>query len=107
MLYTAQYSYKGPERYDITSKVGGIFSPTWDMVRNYKDFGDEEEYTARYLSHMRESYIKHIELWKEMIVMCKRGDVVLVCYCKAGDFCHRVLLAEMLQKCGVTYKGEK
>jgi uncharacterized protein YeaO (DUF488 family) len=107
MLYTAQYRYAGIDRYDITSKRAGIFSPTWSMVSNYKDTGDTEVYTSIYLEMMRESYRNHSGLWQEMVDMSTRADITLVCYCRSGEFCHRVLLAEMLQKCGANYKGER
>ena len=107
MLYTGQFGYKGVDRYDITCKTGNIFAPTWDMVVKYRDTGDSDSYTHVYLKQMRESYRNDQWKWLEMVRMTRGGDVTLVCYCKKGDFCHRILLAEMLQKCGAIYGGER
>jgi len=107
MLYTSQFNYTGVDRYDITAKTGSIFAPTWEMVVDYKISGNEFTYTHIYNIRMRESYKNNTWKWQEMVNMSIRDDITLVCYCKSGDFCHRVLLAEMLQKCGATYKGER
>lgn len=102
MLYTAQYGKKIPDgqRYNITVATGSIFAPSWDMVKSYKETGDKEAYTTKYLAKMRESYKEYTHYWKEMVDMACRCDIVLVCYCKAGDFCHRLLLVELLLKVG-------
>lgn len=107
MLYTAQFSYKGVDRYDITYKTGNIFAPTEKMVMDYKNSGDKDVYTLLYNIRMRESYRNNRWQWQKMVDMSRECDIVLVCYCKSGDFCHRVLLAEMLQKCGAIYGGER
>jgi uncharacterized protein YeaO (DUF488 family) len=52
---------------------------------------------------MRLSYKENRKRWDELL---NQDEVVLVCFCKAGDFCHRVLLAEILVKLGAEYKGE-
>ena len=46
---------------------------------------------------------KIIEKWDKLL---NQNEVVLVCFCKAWDFCHRYLLAEILVKLGCVYKGE-
>ena len=107
MLYTAQYNYKGIDRYDITVAAKNIFSPTWTMVEKYRACGNEDEYTKLYETMMRKSYSKHLQFWEEMVKMCTRHNITLVCYCKPGDFCHRVLLAGFLVKCGAKYGGER
>ena len=64
-VYTAWIRYNGPDRLDITVQgkdpVGGVFAPTWDMVRDYKKgvkLGKVEEaidtYTKRYWTLMSE-----------------------------------------------------
>lgn len=107
MLYTAQFNYKGIDRYDITVKTGNIFCPTWKMVEDFKKTGDQSVYTALYKEKMQGSYKDYPQFWKEMVGMSTRNDITLVCYCKSGVFCHRVLLAEFLQKCGSVYGGER
>jgi len=57
-VFTAQYSYQGKDRLDITVKSGDrTFAPTWDMVKAYKAGRiTQEEYTEMYHALMRRSY---------------------------------------------------
>jgi len=105
-VYTSQYQYEGKDRCDITVKSGFLFlAPTWNMVLDYKNGKiNEEEYTKLYYDKMRQSYKSHRAGWDWLL---NKDIVTLVCFCKPGDFCHRLLLAEMLIKLGATYLGEK
>lgn len=94
------------DRYDITVKTGDkTFSPSWKMLKAIK--GGEmskEEYKKQYVELMKESLKSNPEQWKNLIL---REKVILVCYCPSGVFCHRVLLAKMLEKSNVAkYMGE-
>lgn len=113
-VFTGRLSYRGPDRLDITAKtgarsrlggvVGNTFAPTWDLVTGYKRGRiGREEYVARYTQLMRESYRNYRSQWEELLSMER---VVLVCHCPAGSFCHRLLLADLLVKCGAAYGGE-
>jgi uncharacterized protein YeaO (DUF488 family) len=104
-VWTAQYKYEGKNRFDITVATGvKPFAPTWDMVSGYKDGKiTEEEYTKQYMAKMRDSYNHRRDLWDWVI---KQKELVLVCFCPAGAFCHRVLLANILVKLGAEYCGE-
>jgi len=104
-VYTAQYSYNGPHRLDITVKSGNkAFAPTWEMVmKTKKGKMSIEEYTHRYTELMRKSYRENRSEWDKLLA-CEK--VVLVCFCPPGAFCHRVLLAQMLEKLGAKYMGE-
>ncbi|MNC08969.1 hypothetical protein D3C75_565810 [compost metagenome] len=62
-----------------------------------------DEYKKMYIDLMRKSRKENPERWNEVLSM-KR--VVLVCYCEEGLFCHRILLAKMLEKLGGKYMGE-
>jgi hypothetical protein len=108
-FFTAQFRYSGEDRLDITAKskekLGKIFSPTWDIVLAYKDGTMSElEYSLRYLHQMRISYLKHRILWDEVLA---KDLITVVCFCKAGEFCHRLELAKILQKLGAKYHGER
>lgn len=64
-----------------------------------------EEYRHRYLAwiHTREGVLR----MKEIGELAKNNDVVLICYEKDHNHCHRKLLAESIAKwAGVEYKGE-
>jgi uncharacterized protein YeaO (DUF488 family) len=104
-VYTSQYSYKGADRLDITVKSGqSCFAPTWEIVMNYKSgMITEEQYASAYLSKMRLSYQDNRIIWDKLL---QKDRIVLVCFCKAKSFCHRLLLADILVKLGAEYKGE-
>lgn len=104
-IYTAQIRYSGPDRVDTTVKSGDkVFAPTWDMVMGHKNGTiSDEEYIKKYVSLMRESLKKNKARWLEIMNMER---VVLCCYCRKGNFCHRVLLAKMFEKNGAEYVGE-
>jgi hypothetical protein len=90
---------------DITIGTGErAFAPTWDMVHDYKSgVLTESAYTAKYTNLMRRSYVRDRRHWDLVLEM---DEVVLACYCKAGSFCHRYLLRDMLLKCGAVDGGE-
>jgi hypothetical protein len=104
-VYTSQYKYDKDCRLDITVKTGiHIFAPTWDMVMDHKDGKiTDKEYTDMYYAKMRESYKHNKDYWEWLL---KQDKVVLVCFCKPGNFCHRYLLANILEKLGAKYEGE-
>jgi len=109
-IHTAQYRYSGPNRLDITIKgqdpVGKVFAPTWDMVLAYKKGNlKKASYTLLYSKLMKKSRKENPEIWKKIL---KKKRITFVCFCKAGTFCHRVLLAEMFGKAGKgRYLGER
>ncbi len=90
---------------DTTVKSGDkTFAPTWEMVMGHKkDQISDEQYTREYYTMMRGSYRRNLCRWDEVLLM---DEVILGCYCRADEFCHRYLLAEMLVKCGGTYESE-
>lgn len=104
-VYTSNIKYSGKDRLDITVKSGDkVFAPTWDLVRNIKSGKITElQYKRYYEVLMEHSYITHKEHWKQLLNMKK---VVLLCYCPANTFCHRLLLARILEKYGAKYYGE-
>jgi uncharacterized protein YeaO (DUF488 family) len=110
-IYTAQYRYAGPNRLDITvsnknDAWGRVFAPTWDMVTGHKNGTlSDEDYTYHYHVLMRSSTIHDLEQWRRFVTLDR---VVLVCFCPPGAFCHRVVLANMIQPIAphFTYHGE-
>jgi uncharacterized protein YeaO (DUF488 family) len=99
-IYTAQIGkYTGPDAYDVTVKSGDInFAPTWDIVQAWKageiSWG---KYSQRYRELMLRSYKHNQRAWHEIL---EKGILTLLCYCRAGDHCHRYLLADFLSKLG-------
>ena len=75
-------------------------APTADLLQKYKSNSiTNEEYTSVYHNQLLKlendgyiaKFVKALSTLQEL-----KGDVVLLCYEKKGDFCHRHLLAEYL-----------
>ncbi|AUR89251.1 protein of unknown function DUF488 [Vibrio phage 1.121.O._10N.286.46.C4] len=81
---------------DVTVKSGDkTFAPTWDFLMEYKKDKDEQKYVDKFIPLMRESYKSNTASWMELI---NKKEVALACYCRAGQFCHRHLLVDILEK---------
>ena len=110
-FWTAQYKYPGPYRLDITVKgqdpFGKLFAPTWGMVNDYlksgKTNGDKQVYVEKYHAMILNVINNNTEAWNKLLAM---PQVVLVCFCANGDFCHRHLLTHYLIQYGAQYCGE-
>jgi len=108
-VYTAQYRYNGEDRKDITVKLAKLpwklFAPTWPMVMDYKRTGDEQKYIEQYNVIIKKaSCTLGDDLYK---LIHSDRTITLVCFCAAGKFCHRVLLAQHFAQLGANYIGER
>ena len=110
-IYTASMGYTGTDKLDITAKssscaYGKMFAPEWHMVRGLRSGEiDEDKYERMYRALMNERFkyhSPHMEQWVKI-----DQTRTLVCYCKPGAFCHRIIAAEGLEKIGGVYKGER
>jgi len=116
MIFTSTYRYSGPGRLDITVKgqdpVGRLYAPTWAMVNGVKaGTMSTEEYTAQYYRLLCERWEQDIDgfrnLTAPLVHASTHSNYVLVCFCPAGQFCHRYLLIRWLQhNYAVSYGGE-
>lgn len=82
---------------DTTVRTGDkCFAPSWDIVLKVKS-GEitESEYTELYKAIMLVSIKLNPSRWAEVLRM---ESVAVACYCGNGKFCHRYILAEILQK---------
>ena len=106
-FWTAQYRYPGPNRLDITVKgndpFGRLFAPTWQMLNTYKANPNTYQAEQIYIKDYHELILKNIEHLKQLTML---KEVVLVCFCKYGNFCHRNLLTHYLINLDSTYMGE-
>lgn len=116
-LYTVQLAKwrlvkaKGIPLVDITLRSGNrCFAPTPKLLGDYKAGRiTAEEYRSEYYRLMRTSYRVNAAQWDKLL---RQPKVAIACYCKAGAFCHRLLLKEMIEKAcaaeGIpfSYKGE-
>lgn len=102
-LYTVQLSNARAAHvedlvvYDITVKSGDpIFAPTWDMVSMLKTGKmSEEQYEKEYREMMYNSMRRFPKRWDRLM---EYERLALACYCRAGDFCHRHILKELLME---------
>ncbi len=104
-VYTSTHAdYHDSDRLDITSIQKTIFSPSWNLVNLYKSgIIGEDVYRESYIEEMRKSYRNNRSIWEEYL---SRDRITLVCHCQPGEFCHRIIAAELLVKCGAIYIGE-
>jgi len=92
--------------YVMRNRGNNIVAPSEFLLKQVKD-GEIgwEEYRRRYIL-----WITHSSaiLWmKEVGERAEEHDVVLICYEKDTNHCHRTLLAEAVSKwSGAEYKGE-
>ncbi len=102
---TSTTDYRGPNRLNITVKSGDkTFAPTWDMVTKMRSGQmTQEEFKSKYYDLMRRSYKRNCSRWQSLL---EKEEVVFVCYCPVGTFCHRYILVEILEKIGAIYQGE-
>jgi uncharacterized protein YeaO (DUF488 family) len=104
-FYTAQYNYSGKNKLDITVKgqdpLGKHFAPTWTMVQGFHSKKLSEKKYKKLYKGILDAVPKSI--WKKVLV---KKRLVLVCFCKKGAFCHRLLLANILTSKGAIYEGE-
>ena len=108
-IWTAQYRYSGQDRVDITVKSAvypwNVFTPTWEMVMEYKRSKDKEAYIKRYKVIIDKAFELHPQQLSDLLKSDR--TITLVCFCRPGDFCHRVLLAKHFESLGATYYGER
>ena len=96
---------KGFHAGGITVKSGRKeLAPDWDflMADKYssKDAVAEREYTIKYLYKLERLLDTDAEV---LVSLLRHDDLVLMCYCPAGKFCHRHLLASKLQEVGMMF----
>ena len=105
-VYTAETSYEGDDRIDISAQGGYfIFMPPKQLLFDYR-LGSvtAERFKKTYFECLEESYIRHRHTWDTVL---KKKRMVLVCSCDMqGKTCHRYHLVDFLKKLGAVYKGE-
>lgn len=110
-IWTSSYRYDGPYRLDITvrgnDQLGKAFAPTWEMVMRWKQSDKTLNDQMIYIEAYHKIIINHIVMNSpEWQALRAKANVVLVCFCPAGEFCHRHLLVHYLKHYGAEYCGE-
>ncbi len=97
---------RGIEVVNTTVKSGmPIFAPSKDIVYGVKYHGmSTDEYRHEYLRLMNQSYFQNQQAWEEFLLFRRDSRIALACYCTPGEFCHRHLLAPMIQKVATHYQ---
>jgi hypothetical protein len=68
------------------------FAPTWNMVMGYKNGTlTDEQYTEQYMKILR---VVSVEAWRWLYRQAVNGEVILLCFCRDGQFCHTHLLID-------------
>jgi hypothetical protein len=66
------------------------FAPTWSMVMGYKNgILTEAQYTAQYRKILD---AVSVEAWRWLYAQAVNDEVVLLCFCRDGQFCHTNLI---------------
>lgn len=110
-IYTAQMGMRhrltreGRAYVDTTVKSGDKrLAPAWDFLMEYKNSaktpGDKVVYRRQYLSKISAMYKTTPEV---LLNLLKGEELILLCYCPAGEFCHRRILREILIHIGTKY----
>lgn len=111
-VYTAQIDGKWretPAALDTTMKstdpLGRVFAPDDPRMvfRLKRGQLSPAAYRTWYLSVLRRSYRERRDHWETVLA---RPMVVLLCYCRPEQFCHRHVLADTLTTLGAAYRGE-
>lgn len=88
---------KAPSWY--TGKQYKKLAPKYDFFIKWKENKDNNYYIEHFNKEVLELLDVH-EVVNELLVLSDNKDVVLVCYEKPTDFCHRHLVSDWLTKNG-------
>ena len=69
--------------------------PSEELLSDYHKGLSPEKYTPRFKQEIQ-SNPKAQEMIKMLRKKSRDGNVTLLCKCKEGDFCHRLLVKEMI-----------
>lgn len=106
-LATARIDVDDYQRADITidalekhraTRTTALFAPPRSLVSAYqrqRTPSAEQAYTSAYLDLLRWRYAAYKQ---DYVNLLDAGRLVFVCFCKAGEFCHRHLAVEVLAK---------
>ena len=76
-----------------------MFYPAVDLLRAYRDgHVDFDGLATAYVEELEKAYTGQPELAQWVAETPELGDFTLLCYERAGDLCHRLVLARWLQE---------
>jgi hypothetical protein len=68
------------------------FAPSWNDIQEFRKTGDELRFITKYYDIVHEINIERMDEILDSI-----NGKILMCYCSGDDFCHRYLLAKILE----------
>jgi uncharacterized protein YeaO (DUF488 family) len=71
-------------------------APSKELLSDYHKGLSPEKYTSRF--NQEQSNPKAQEMRKMLWNKSRDGNVTLLCICKEGEFCHRLLVKEMIER---------
>lgn len=76
--------------------------PTWDIINEYKQSGNVERFTSRYINEVLSNTSVDMVMSKIRRICAEQRsyNVVLLCYEGKGKFCHRLIVSEWLRADG-------
>lgn len=74
-------------------------APKYDFFKKWKENHDNEYYIKEYNRQVLNTLNPKLVV-EELYMISKNKDIVLLCYEKPNDFCHRHLVADWLSKNG-------
>ena len=109
-IYTSYFGFLKKVPPEILPVSIARFSPKWFSGKEMKPLApekkllwqakggkiSEEEYTRRYMNQIQKLF-DPIILYGKFVTDFGGKDIVLLCFEKKGEFCHRRLLAEWLE----------
>lgn len=89
-------SAKVPDGFKVFEHAKSL-APTWDIYNEYKQRGDHNRYALRYKIEVLAKLDRARVYYRlNTIMRNNKKDVILLCYEKPNEFCHRHLIAEWL-----------
>lgn len=79
-------------------KVYKKLAPSYQLLMDYKKTGDEKTYTEKYNNYLKTLNVQ--DVIKDFEQLSNGKEIILLCYEKSSDFCHRHLVANWLNENG-------
>lgn len=79
-----------------------ILAPSYDCLNDYKygeHKGNTDKFLGRYMSELAKLNAKEVVKVLEELTNVKEDKIILLCFEKPEDFCHRHLAAAWLHNC--------
>lgn len=75
-------------------------APSWSILKEFKETHDEKKYSEQYIKEVLDN-LNPYEVREELMKLTEDWQIVLLCYEKPDEFCHRHLVADWLSSYGI------